>query len=234
MPDPKSILIIRLSAIGDVVFASPLIRALRRRYPDARLSWLVEPPAAPLLQHNPDLDRLIVWPKQQWRSWWRERHWLTLWRAYRGFRKELRAGQFDWVIDLQGLLKSGWLARMTGAPRRTGLGSKESSGRLMTEVMFRDDAGVRIGSEYYSLAHALGLDVSSFRMDVALSAGDERFGQDFRQHHGDYAVICPFTTRPQKHWREERWPGLAAQLIQRHGLAVVMAGGPADRATATR
>jgi len=233
MAEPKNILIIRVSAIGDVVFASPLIRALRKRYPEARLSWLVEPPAASLLQHHPELDQVIIWPKQQWKGLWRERRWGELWRTYREFKKMLRAQQFDWVIDLQGLLKSGWLARMTGAPRRTGLGSKEGSARLMTEVVFRDGASPRISSEYYSLARELGLDVSSFEMEVALSPADEAFADQVALSKS-YAVICPFTTRPQKHWVEARWPELAKQISEEFGLKVVMLGGPADVEAAAR
>lgn len=60
---PRSILVIRLSAIGDVVMASPLIAALRHQYPRARIAWLVQPEAAGVLEANPDLDRVIVWPR---------------------------------------------------------------------------------------------------------------------------------------------------------------------------
>lgn len=232
MAPMKNILIIRLSAIGDVVFASPLIKALRRSYPEARISWLVEPAAAPLLRNNPDLDEVILWPKGEWQQLWRQRRFLRLARALRQFVAALRARQFDTAIDLQGLLKSGVWAYLCGAGRRIGLGSKEGSERLMTEVVSRRGDSARIGSEYLAMAHHLGLEVADFAMEIALSAADEAFPATVVAGQ-KYAVIAPFTTRPQKHWVEARWPVLAAQL-QASGLPVVMLGGPADREAAAR
>ncbi len=229
----KSILIIRLSAIGDVVFASPLIKALRRSYPEARISWLVEPAAAPLLRHNSDLHEVIVWPKNEWKQLWRQRKFLTLWRAYRRFKKEFRARGFDTAIDLQGLMKSAVWARASGAETRIGLGSKEKSEHLMTRVISRQGDSPRIGSEYYGLAQALGLDVGDFEMDIALSAEDEAYPPRAVGEQS-YAVVCPFTTRPQKHWFEARWPQLIERIQREWQLPVVMLGGPADVDAAAR
>jgi len=231
------ILIVRLSAIGDVVMASPLIRALRDRYPEAHIAWLVQPEAVPLLAANPRLDEVIVWPRGEWQRLWGEKRYWQLLQTVRRFRRELRARGFDLVLDIQGLLKSGLLAHMTGAPERVGLGSREGSARLMTRVVEPPEGDRRIGSEYRCMAEALGLNSEPFTMDVALSAEDERFAAGLiaeRGLQGGYAVICPFTTRPQKHWVEARWPTLAARLREEQGLPVVMLGGPGDRQAAAR
>ncbi|MEW8430200.1 MAG: glycosyltransferase family 9 protein, partial [gamma proteobacterium symbiont of Ctena orbiculata] len=92
LPDHEnpSILIVRLSAIGDIVFATPLVEAIRRRYPGARISWLVQRESKGLLECHPGLDRVIVWPREQWERHWKARQWLRLWRAGRQFRRELR------------------------------------------------------------------------------------------------------------------------------------------------
>ncbi len=231
------ILIVRLSAIGDVVMASPLIRALRDKYPEAHIAWLVQAEAAPLLAANPRLDEVIVWPRGEWQRLWRERRYWQLLKAVRSFRRALRVRGFDLVLDIQGLMKSGLLAWMSGAPERVGLGSREGSARLMTRVVDKPRGDERIGSEYRCMAEALGLKTEPFGMDLALSAGDQRFADDFIAEHGlqsGYAVICPFTTRPQKHWIETRWPELAARLREEPGLPVVMLGGPGDREAAAR
>ncbi len=233
----KRILIVRLSAIGDVVMASPLIRALRDRYPEAHIAWLVQAEAVSLLAANPRLDEVIVWPRGEWQRLWRERRYGQLLKAVRVFRRELRARGFDLVLDIQGLMKSGLLAWMTGAVERVGLGSREGSARLMTRVVDKPRGDKRIGSEYRRMAEALGLNTESFEMDLALSAGDACFVDDFIAKHGlqpGYAVICPFTTRPQKHWVESRWSPLAACLCAELDLPVVMLGGPGDREAAGR
>ena len=78
---PRRVLIIRLSALGDVVMASGLIPALREVEPDAFIAWLVEPAAAPLLRHNPRLDEVIVLPRDEWRRLWLAGRYLALARA---------------------------------------------------------------------------------------------------------------------------------------------------------
>lgn len=234
---PERILLIRLSALGDVVMASGLIPALRHVHPAAHLAWLTEPPAAPLLAHNPRLDEVIVWPRAQWQRLWRERRYGALWREMRQFRRALKARRFDVAIDAQGLLKSGLWSWLSGAPRRVSLIGREGSRYLATElVMPPMGEDERIGSEYRHLARRLGAPEEAFRLDLAIGeapreAARRRLGE--AGVTGPFVAICPFTTRPQKHWFEDRWGELAAGL-RGLGLVPVMLGGPADADAARR
>lgn len=237
MNGPYRILLIRLSAIGDIVMASPLVGALRRRYPQAHIAWLVQPESRDLLVDHPQLDEVIVWPRAEWRQLLAERHYLELARRVRAFRRELRGRGFDLAIDLQGLMKSGLLAWLSGAPERVGLGSREGSRWLMTHVVERGGRAELIGSEYRFLAEALELPVADFRMEVGIGAEAERSARvllEARVGQRSYAVGCPFTTRPQKHWVEQAWVDLARELHAHHGLPLVLLGGPGDRAAAQR
>jgi len=105
------ILIVRLRLIGDVVFTTPVIRALRRRYPDARITYLVESAAAPIVATNPHLSDLIVITHR--RGWARIKDDLRL-------AREIRRARFDLVLDLHGGPRSAWLTWASGAPRRIG------------------------------------------------------------------------------------------------------------------
>ncbi len=233
----SNILIVRLSAIGDIVMASPLLAALRARYPDARIAWMVQPESRPLLEHHPDLDEVIVWPRRQWQALAKARQWRRLWQEVRRFRQELRGHEFDLAIDAQGLLKSGFLAWLCGAHERVGLGSREGSQWLMSRVVERAEYSKRIGSEYLYLAQQLGLPCDSFEMRVAVSEADEKYVRDLSDTEdlkSGYLVVCPFTTRPQKHWFESRWIELIPRLETSFGLRVVLLGGPADQASAER
>jgi len=102
---------VRLRLIGDVVFTTPLIAALRRAYPDARIAYLVEPAAAAIVLGNPHLDEVIVAPKR---------------RGVRrilddiGLARRLRRANYDLVLDLHGGPRSAWLALATGAKERIG------------------------------------------------------------------------------------------------------------------
>jgi heptosyltransferase-1 len=103
-PEPKRVLIIRLSAIGDVVFASPLVAACKKRYPEAEIEWLAEGVVRPLLNELPGLNKVILWPRQEWQDLWREKRLFALLSAVMAFRRKLRARNYDLVIDAQGLV----------------------------------------------------------------------------------------------------------------------------------
>src|SRR5574338_247915 len=232
------ILVVRTSAIGDIVFASPIAGALKAAWPGAHIAWLAEPGLGPLVASDPAVDEVLAWPKAEWLRLWRERRFLALWRAVRRFRRELRERRFDVAIDLQGLLKSGLATWLSGAPRRIGLGSREGSHLLMTEVIDKRGILERISSEYRYLAEQLKLPAGEFvphlYADPAAEAKALARLAELGIAPGGYAVLAPFTTRPQKHWFEDAWQELAPRLSAELDLVPVMLGGPGDREGAAR
>lgn len=249
--EPRRILVVRLSALGDIVMASGLIPALKTRFPNAEVSWVCEPVCAPLLKHNPQLKQVIVWPRGEWQALWKAKRYLDLWRAVRAFRAQLKAERFDLVLDGQGLLKSGLVAWFTGAPRRVSIIAREGSHRLVHEVVTPPPgADPVMGSEYRYLAHYLGAPPGSFVHDLAVGEAQrvrarEVLRERLQSAWGDGAsadaphtpralvVLAPFTTRPQKHWVEANWSELGRRMLAQ-GLQPVVLGGPADREAAER
>ena len=126
----QRILIVRTSAIGDVVFASPFAAALRRSHPQAHIAWLVEPGIHELLAADANIDELILWPKGEWKQLWQQRRFGELFGRIRAFARLLKNRRFDLAIDLskyiiassnmRGILKSkgksvyGWCRYCTG------------------------------------------------------------------------------------------------------------------------
>jgi heptosyltransferase-1 len=166
---PNNILIIRLSAIGDVIMASTLIPALREAYPEARISWLVDEAIGDLLTGNPRLHRVIVWPRRHWRELLRKGRYLAWCREVKRLLSALRKEHFDLVLDTQGLLKSGIWAFLSGGRTRIGLGSREGSQWLMHKVIDRKTEHLLVGSEYLKLVRTLGFEPGHFDMDIAVS-----------------------------------------------------------------
>ncbi len=233
----RKILVVRLSARGDLVFASPLAGALRRRHPDAHIAWAAEERAADVIRHNPHLDEVVVWERAAWKRMLRTGRWGALARAAADLLDRLRGARFDVAIDAQGLLRSGVLAFLTGAPVRIGLGSREGSRALMTEVIERAGDARRIASEYVHLAEALGLDTRSFPLEIPRSAEEVRMAARVVEREGleaGFVAVCPFTTRFHKHWREERWSEVIRRLGAGMRVGVVVLGGPGDRGAADR
>ena len=111
------ILIIKPSSLGDIIHALPTVNLIRRRFPQAHLAWLVNTAFASLLKHCPVIDEIIPFP----------RHEL---RRLPALVRRLRRDRYDLVVDLQGLLRSGLLAALTGAPRRVGLSDSREGARL--------------------------------------------------------------------------------------------------------
>jgi heptosyltransferase-1 len=229
-PPPQRILIIRLSAIGDVIMASPLIGAFKRSWPETKISWMVEDTSKPVLEANPDLDEVIIWSRNRWRELFKKKRFWTLIRESLSFVRDLRNRGFSLTVDAQGLLKSGLWAYLSKAPVRIGIGSKEGSRYLMTRVVERTGASDRISSQYLLLAEAMGLDTDTFAMEMVLTLEAEMYGARFVSSlPSPYVVLSPFTTRPQKHWLQERWTEIKDRIKNDFGLSVVLLGGPGDR-----
>jgi heptosyltransferase-1 len=235
--EPEAILIVRLSARGDVMFATPIIRALRNRYPEAHLTWVVEPAASDVVLHHPELDEVVVWDRGEWKRLIRKGRFREVWRRLRDFRHTLRARRYDLAIDMQGLLRSGAVTRLSGAPVRVGLGSKEGSSILMTH---RYPTGIEVAhmsGEPRLMADWLGLDVTDFSLDLHLEPHLHRGAEEALAEAGvagPFILLVPFTTRPWKHWIESRWAELARDMHRDFRIPVVLVGGPADRDAADR
>jgi len=119
-PPARRLLVIRLSAVGDVVRTLPAASALRAGFPQAHLAWLVEPAAASLLQGQHWIDEVIVFPRGALQQALRGGRLLRAFALCRNFLRALRVRRFDLVVDFHGILKSGVLSRASGAPLRAG------------------------------------------------------------------------------------------------------------------
>ncbi len=232
MPTPPApaiqrILLIRLSAFGDVVIATGLLHALKRAHPQAEIDWLVQPEFAELLRTQPAIAQVMVWPRKDWGALWRGFRWIALWQAIRQLMAVLRARDYDWVIDAQGLFKSRALARLAGGRYRIGYDSKEP-GRHWLHRLVQRHPEAHAQRRFIGEEHA--------PMLLALAGGGDCIPQlalPAAAADTPYLVAAPFTTRPQKHWPEAHWIALLKQIAGQHQRVLIL-GGPADAATAGR
>src|SRR5437763_7435866 len=119
---PSRLLIVRLGALGDVVHAIPVAAALRRAFPQARIDWLVSAKHREILDLVPAIDRRLVVNDR--RSTGSNRAADAGGASLLPALRELRRARYDVAIDLQGLIKSAMLARLSGAPRVVGFSSR--------------------------------------------------------------------------------------------------------------
>ncbi|MGQ0701192.1 MAG: glycosyltransferase family 9 protein [Panacagrimonas sp.] len=227
LPAPQRILIVRVSALGDIVFCTSLLEGLRRAFPQAHIAWLAQPGFASILEGDPRLDELIRLPPAA----------LDSWAGLRATRGLLAACErFDWVIDAQGLLKTRVLTRMAPARERIGFESKEPGGFLLTRLIPKGGDIADISSEYRFLAQQLtGSDPGPPRLwpheDQRVRALEMLSASGLNP---GLVALCPFTTRPQKHWMETYWGELGHRLAELPAGPCVLFGGPGDVEAAQR
>jgi len=231
-PSPR-ILIIRLSALGDIIHALPLLAALRARFPKGHLGWIVEPAGAQLLEGHPLLDTLHVFPRQAWR----ESKLGALRGPLKDLLREVRAQHYDIAIDAQGLTKSavwGWLAR---APRRIGFAAGAGAGELApllaNERVTPPPEARHVVERNLALLAPLGIarpEPIAFPVHLppaALGKADEILA-DPDGRAAPLVIVNPGAGWATKIWPPDRLGQLARTLAETRACRVAVAWGPGE------
>jgi heptosyltransferase I len=251
--DFSKILLIKLSAVGDVVHTLPVLNKLRRRYPNAQIDWLVTPAIGELLRHHPALNTVIDFPRDASAPPWA---WSAL-SSYARLAAKLRPTGYDLAIDLHCQSRTAFLALAAGAPVRIGF-DKERPGVWANSRTVTDDfrkhawQGAREGAwlfythrvplrtmdvhvidHYQSIGALLGFDSSptdfSFRIPPA---AHDRIDSLLRAHN--IAGTRPVIVAPRGNWETKSWPDEKSAEVARHflsyGHTVVLVGAPRERA----
>ena len=150
-----NILIVKLSAIGDVIHTLPSLAALRRLYPSAEITWVVEEHAADLLKDHPDLDRVIISRRKTWVQEFRRGRFATPLKEMQAFYRALRCRPYDLVIDFHGLLKSAVIVALSGGRRRLGYNSLQELSGLFYNEKIPEDMGKHAVDRYLDFIRSL-------------------------------------------------------------------------------
>ncbi len=224
--EPRRICIIKPSALGDIVHALPVLTGLRRRFPEASITWVVNRSYEPLLRGHPDLTATLPFERGALRGGW----WASL-KTYRRFFGTLREKQFDLVLDLQGLFRSGLMVWATRACRRVGLSSaREGSGWFCTDVVA--GPGRMEGhavDRYWSAAAALGAKESDrvFRLP-AFEAEQDWAAQTLASLPRPWIAAAVGSRWQTKRWLPAHFGALLRKTQESFGGSVLFVGGPED------
>ena len=223
----KNILIVKLSAIGDVIHALPVAHALKKTYPSARITWVVEKSAYELLTNNPDIDEVIIFDKPKFKSL------AGLLKNGYAFAKELKTRNFDLAIDLQGLFKSAAISYLSGAPKRLVYCNARELSHLVGQRVCGEHEQGHVVDRYLDVAKHLGCTVDEvlFPMNVTELEAKRTVAiasQAGLRLENPYVVLAPGTNWPSKCWPPTHFAKLVDKLYDDHIIPVII-GGPNDQ-----
>ncbi len=233
------ILIIKLSAIGDVVHSLPFLEALKGTFPRAHIDWVVEEPAHEIIQGHPMIRQVLVSPRKSLANRFREdRQWLPLAHDVLAFVNQVRSREYDLIIDLQGLFKSGLLTGLSKGKRKVGMSdSREGAGLFLSEPPVRVDYDRHAIDRYLQIASYLGARLIKWEGRIPVSEAD-RDSLDRKlaplglDAHGLVAInpVAKWTT---KCWDPERFALIADKILTEFPFEVVFTGSTGDRSVVT-
>jgi lipopolysaccharide heptosyltransferase I len=218
---PENILVIKPSSLGDVVHSLPVLAKLRSAFPDARISWLIGLAAAPLIESNPNLDRVIYFHRRRGGPVTTIGENLRLARA-------LSRENFDCVIDLQGLLRSALFARATRAPRRVGLSdAREGASHFYSDVVAVNGVMHAI-DRYLKVGEVLGFDpeepVFSLEVPQAAHRTAEKLLEGTPHPPRPFIAFSPGARWHTKVWPRANFIEAGRLIIERFGGTILLVG----------
>ncbi|MDD5722115.1 MAG: glycosyltransferase family 9 protein [Syntrophales bacterium] len=231
-----NILIVKLSAIGDVVHTLPSLAALRKRYPDAHITWAIEESSADIITGHPCLDRAVVS---------RRKSWLENLRALRNVRESireiisfvatLRDRRYDLVVDFHGLLKSSMVVLLSGGRRRLGYDSmQELSGLFLNDKVY-EDMNKHAVDRYLDLPRYLGADTDRPEFYIHIEEENRRRVEHLLEENGinpkdRFVSVNPVALWDTKMWDDSKFAELSDRIVGELRLKVVFTSGR-DRGT---
>ena len=201
-PEALKILILKPSSLGDVIHALPVLRLLKRHWPDSRIHWWLDVNLVPFLEHDPDLDGIFAFERKRWAA---PKHWVEILSIIKAMREQ----QFDLAIDLQGLARSSMFAWLANANTTVGLDNEREGGREGARAMYdltppRALARTHAVDRYMAVLPLLGVPVHwDFEWLPSRPAAARRVRETWAQDNGRTRWIVFL---PGGRWDNKRWP----------------------------
>lgn len=234
-----NILIVKLSAIGDVIHTLPSLSALRRLYPAAHITWVVEEAASDLVWGHPLLDRVLIFRRKSWMADVKAGRLRSAWRGFKNFLADLQSRRYDLVIDFHGLLKSSIVVFLSGGERKLGYDSWQEASRLFLTEKIPEDMNKHAVDRYLDFPRHLGADVDPIEFVLPLTDEAFRRVETIMRKHGllkkQFIAISPEALWDTKLWNRRKFATLADAIQQTLKIPVVFTGHdkePLDNITA--
>ena len=224
-----NILIVKLSAIGDVIHTLPSLAALRKHYPDAHITWVIEEASADLIQGHPQLDRIIISRRKKWIDDLKHGRIDKFLREMKSFIHDLKGRPYDLVIDFHGLFKSAMVVSLSSGKRKLGYDSmQELSGFFLNEKI-PEDMKKHAVDRYLDFPRYLGADVKEAEFLLPIGEENKRNIEGLLRTHGiekenTFVAISPVALWETKLWEDEKFARLCDRIAEELKARVVFTG----------
>ncbi len=214
---PKSICLLRLSAIGDVCHAVAMVQAIQKQWPSTKITWIMGKIEAQLLHDLPHVE-VIIFDKKTGYSGMR-----SIWNLLSG-------RQFDALLHMQLALRASVLTIGIKAKYKVGFNFKRAKEAqwLFTNKKIPDTASQHVLDSFFEFAYFLGIEKTKPTWNIPLSVSDIEFAQKISVNNKPLFVICPAASKDERNWLVERYACVADHAVQQ-GFQVVLCGSPAPR-----
>jgi len=223
----RNILVVKLSAIGDVIHALPVSYALKETFPDAKVTWVVEPPAYDLLTNNPYIDEIIVFEKKKFKSI------AGFVKHIPAFASRLKLGNYDVALDLQGLGKSAAIAYLSHAAIKLGTCNMRELSHYVSKPVCGVNQDGHIVERYLDVVRALGCRVDHVAFPIHITDREidltiKRMQQAGMKETNPYVVLAIGANWPNKRWPTAYYAQLIDWLYAKSLIPVLIGGGAVD------
>lgn len=214
---PKKVCLLRLSAIGDTCHVVPLLRTLQRAWPHAEFTWVIGKLEARLMRLLPEVEFITV----------DKRAGLA---GFRDLRRALRHRQFDLLLHLQLALRASAIALNIHAPLRLGFDRARARELqwLVTNARIEPRRREHVLDSFMGFADALGIHEHLLRWDIPLPAEAVDYAQSLIPDAQPTLVLSPCSSHRLRNWATDRYAAVARHAVRRHGMRVILAGGPSE------
>ena len=223
-----NILIVKLSAIGDVIHTLPSLAALRKLYPEAHITWVVEEAAADLVKNHPMLDAVLISRRKNWIKSLRQGEFSRPLREMRAFLRELRKRPYDLVIDFHGLLKSAVIVLLSGGKRKLGYDSLQELSGLFYNEKIPENMSKHAVDRYLDFTRYLGAKIEEAQFilpsDNAAQTGIQSLLKKYHLENKKFIAVNPVAYWETKLWDDEKFAGLADLIKTKLNIEVVFTG----------
>ena len=220
MTPPESVCIVMLSAIGDAVHVLPVANALKRAWPETKISWIIQPVPKILVEGHPAVDELIVY---------RRRRGINAWAGFAELGNCLKGRRFDLALALQVYFKAGLITGMLPARRKLGFDTARArdANWLFTNERITAHAPQHVQEQYCEFVRHLGIDPEPVEWGVHLSDQErEAQARFFGELDRPVCAVVVGTSKPAKNWTPEGYARVLEELEFTHGLQPILVGGP--------